>query len=216
MIGFCSKCHKAWKADTHLAVCQWCGKQAHCITSTMQRASRGIKSARRRRKQEQALYDPHAYDDIPDRWNMYLQVAEIMKRKVPDQEREDMKHDILVRLAERQINTKSLAYVVAKEAIIDYWRRERYRQTDSLDWEIIDSEGNKVKLIDTLQAHEQDFDNMAHAHKFIADLPLRLIKVATKKLAGYPLTKADHEYFRRFRKDQKQLRLKLEYEGKGE
>lgn len=195
-------------------MCQWCGKQATCLTSDVARPS-GFKASRRRRKQKQAYDDCHAYDDLPDPWRMYAQVAEMMKRKVPDQDRDDISQDIIARLAKRQINTKSLAYVVAKEAIVDYWRRERYRQMDSLDWEIIDTEGNKVRLLDTLQAHEQDFEQLAFTRELLANMPMRLIKVATKKLAGYPLTKAEHEYLRYYRKDQKQLRLKLEYEGKG-
>ena len=160
------------------------------------------------------MYDPHAYDELPERWRMYAEVAEVMKHKVADRYRDDIRQEIITRCAEREVRYKGFAFVVAKQAIVDNWRRERYRQMDSLEWEVTDNEGNKVRLIDTLQAHEQDFNELAYAHQLLADLPVRLIKVATKKLAGYPLTKAEHEYFRRFRKDQKQLRLKLVWQGK--
>ena len=215
MTGFCSKCHKVWTAEAVQAVCQWCGKQATCLSSDTGRRPGFLKAIRRRRKQKQVYDDSQAYNELPDRWGMYAQVAEVMKRKVPDQDRGDMKHDIIVRLVNRDVNTKSLAYVVAKEAIVDYWRHERYRQVDSLDWEIIDTEGNTVRLVDTLQAHEKDFEQLDFARELLANMPVRLIKVATKKIAGYPMTRTEYEYLRRYRKDQKQLRLKLEYEGKG-
>lgn len=212
MTGFCSKCHKVWTAETSQAVCQWCGKQASCLTGDARRPSRF--GSKRRRKQKQAD-NSQACDELPDPWRMYAQVAEMMKRKVPDKDRDDISQEIITRCAGRHVRYRGFAITVAKQAIVDHWRRERYRQMESLDWEVVDTEGNTVRLIDTLQAHEEDFDKLIFAHQLLADLPVRLIKVATKKVAGYPLSKAEHEYWRRFRKDQKQLRLKLEYEGKG-
>lgn len=207
MTGFCSKCHKVWTADTAQAVCQWCGKQAICLTSDVRQPSGFLKATSRRRKQKQANDSP-AYDELPDPWSMYAQVAKMMKGKVPDQDQGDIQDEIIARCADRQVRYKGFAVTVAKQAIVDHWRRERYRQMASLDWEIVDTEGNKVKVIDTLQAHEQDFEELAFKRDLLANIPVRLIKIATKKVAGYPLTEADSKYLRRFRNDQKQLRLK--------
>lgn len=139
---------------------------------------------------------------------MYVEVAQKMKRKVPDREREDMSQDIICRLAQRQVQTKTLAYIVAKEATVDWWRKERYWQNlESLDCVVFDGEGNQVRVIDTLQANEPSLEELAFAKELLENMPTRLVKVAAKKVAGYPLTKAEYEYLRRYRKDQRQLKL---------
>ena len=146
------------------------------------------------------------------KWDMYIEVAEKMKRKVPDRERQDIRQEIITRLAEREVQTEALAYCIANATTVEYWRRERYRQMDSLDWVIFDPEGNPLRVIDILEAHEQDLADLAFSKELLANLPVRVVKIASRRLAGYPISKADHEYLRRFRLTRKtrQLRLALE------
>lgn len=141
-------------------------------------------------------------------WQMFADVATKMHLKVPYDHREDMRQEIIVRLAERDVKTKSLAYIVARQAIVDWWRHERYRlQTHMRDWEVFDSEGNSVPIVDLIQANEPDFESWLDAKEALSALPFKLVRLATKKVAGLALTKAEHEYLRRWRKDRQQLRL---------
>ena len=149
------------------------------------------------------------------KWQMYTEVAEKMKRKVPDRERQDTRQEIITTLAEKAIQTEALAYLEANKIVVDWWRKERYRNSlyskrmKSLDWIIFDKEGNPHKVIDTLEAFEHDLTELAFSKELLANMPVRLIKVASKHLAGYPMTRAEARYLQRWRKQNQQLRLQL-------
>jgi len=143
------------------------------------------------------------------KWDMYSEVAEKMKRKVPDPERQDIKQEIITRLAERDCQTEALAYCIANETTVEYWRRERYRQMDSLDWLIFDPEGNPLRVIDILEAHEANLDDLAFSKELLANLPVRVVKIASRRLAGYPISRADAKYLERWRINSKTKQLRL-------
>jgi len=79
------------------------------------------------------------------------------------------------------------------------------RPIQSLDSEATDSEGNTVRLIDTLaDDHAIDLDLWLDASTFKLGCPDRLVQLAVKRHKGIPLNQIDQRYFTRQR--QKELK----------
>lgn len=75
------------------------------------------------------------------------------------------------------------------------------RAIQSLDTEIEDTEGNRVRLMDTVADDKAiDLDLKLEASDWLLGCPMRLIEIATKKLDGKPLTAKDRQYLSRFRR----------------
>jgi hypothetical protein len=82
------------------------------------------------------------------------------------------------------------------------------RPVERLDGEIIDPEGYKVKLLDTVASDRaEDMPERWYDIKKLTEaLPLRLTEIAYKKLEGQALSDADRKYLYRYRKtEQKAL-----------
>ena len=82
------------------------------------------------------------------------------------------------------------------------------RPIQSLDSEVTDSEGNRVRLIDTV-ATESPLDlpdKWYDLTSWLLGCPTRLIDIANKKLEGKPLSSKDRMYLSRYRhREQKRL-----------
>ena len=79
------------------------------------------------------------------------------------------------------------------------------RPVQSLDSEVTDSEGNRVRLMDTLADDKAiDLDQWLDAKTFRLGCPDRLIQLAVKRRKGIPLNQTDQRYFTRQR--QKELK----------
>jgi hypothetical protein len=95
---------------------------------------RSFKSSRRRsRKQPDA--NGNGYDHLDGEWAQWYHTAQRFENKVPAQDREDLRHNIIVRLADvskRNALTLPACYRVASYCVADYWRNH-FKLTNGLD-----------------------------------------------------------------------------------
>jgi len=241
--GHCSRCGKIWTLNTGQGVCQWCGKPASCQTTTTK--PRHIKS-RSNGRRKQANGNGNGYDQLDGEWLPYYKVARTYEHRIPLQDREDFRHDVMIELdrAHKRDN-KPLpllrAYRIASLTVALYYRNlNRYatrvcivngypiephckackshtdsprcawlaiRPVERLDGEVVDPEGYRVKLLDTVaDDHAIDLDAWLDAKTFRLGCPLRLIEVAERRKNGIPLNNADKLYLGKWRKrEQKRL-----------
>jgi len=141
-------------------------------------------------------------------WQKYIAIAERFQHKARAQDREDLRHSIILRLAEvAQRNghkpfTEWAMLRVASYVVMEYWHAEkRNGKVVSLDTVIDDGEGNTVALIDTLADDKAiDLDAWLDAKTWLLGCPRRLVQIAHKKANGIALTWADHKYIERYRR----------------
>jgi hypothetical protein len=82
------------------------------------------------------------------------------------------------------------------------------RRVERLDGQIIDSEGYRVRLLDTVASDRAEDmpDKWYDLKKLSEALPLRLAEIAYKRIDGKPLSWKDWKYLQRYRKkEQKSL-----------
>jgi hypothetical protein len=126
MTGHCSKCGKIWTLETRQGVCQWCDQLAVCQSSTAK--PRSIKSRSNGRKR-QAPTNGNGYDQLDGEWLEWYQVAKLYERKVPYQDRADIRHTIILELAQARAKTTEpiplyRAYRIASYMVADYYRQQ--------------------------------------------------------------------------------------------
>ena len=147
-------------------------------------------------------------------WQEYTAIAERFQHKAKPQDREDLKHDIILRLAEVASNNGHKPFTewamlrVASYVVMEYWHAEkRNGKVVSLDRVIDDGEGNTATLIDTLADDKAiDLDAWLEARIWLLGCPQRLVQIAHKRANGIALEGKDKEYLRRFRlREQKSL-----------
>jgi len=147
-------------------------------------------------------------------WEKYITIADRFQHKARFQDREDLKHNIVVRLAEvAQRNghkpfTEGAMVRVASFVVLEYWHGEkRNGKVISLNTGTDDGEGNTVELIDTIaDDHAIDLEAWVDARTWLLGCPKRLITIAHKRVNGVALTNEEHQYLWRFRqKEQKRL-----------
>ena len=131
--GHCSRCGKIWVLNERQGVCPWCGKSANC--QTLKTKPRRVKSSRRR-KQRQDDHNGNGYDQLPEPFLAYYNVALPIANSVPD--REDLLHTIISNLADagrsngHKPDNHSWMYRIASLTKAQYWR-DYYRQINGLD-----------------------------------------------------------------------------------
>ncbi|MBA7553463.1 hypothetical protein ES705_46054 [subsurface metagenome] len=121
MVGHCSKCHKIWTLEAKRGICQWCGQQAYCQTTTT--LARLPKSSSQQTQRQPAI--DKGYNQLEGKWLTYYKVAVKFLRKVDSQEREDLLHTIILNLAIADENgdrpdTTSWMYGVAHFTVFDF------------------------------------------------------------------------------------------------
>jgi len=130
--GHCSRCGKIWVLNQRQGVCPWCGHLAICQSS--QTKPRRVKS-RSNRKPKQANGYGHGYDQLPEPYLAYYNVALPIANSVPD--REDLLHTIISNLADagrsngHKPDNNSWMYRIASFTKAQYWR-EHYKRTNGL------------------------------------------------------------------------------------
>jgi len=93
--------------------------------SLIGRKGRSIKTRTRRKPQETT---PPDYGGLAGEWERYYRVAEVFERKAIDQDRGDLRHNILLELAtaQRRNGDKPLSdptlYRIGRYVVADYWR----------------------------------------------------------------------------------------------
>ena len=182
-----------------------------------------------------------SYSQLTGDWLDWLEIARRYERKVPRQDRLDVRHNILIELYRaRQRDKKPLPMLracrIASLTVALYWREQnkantrvcvfngyatephckacRYRPKDgkcaylgirpvqSLDAETTDSEGHRVRLLDTV-ATDKALDLppvWTDLTSWLLGCPTRLVDIANKKLDGKPLSGSDRKYLCKWRK----------------
>jgi hypothetical protein len=147
-------------------------------------------------------------------WDKYSAVAERFQYKAKYEDREDLRHNIIVRLAElAQRNghkpfTEGAMVRVASYVVMEYWHSEkRNGRLISLNTEIDDGEGDTIELIDTVADDNAiDLEAWVDARVWLLGCPKRLVGIAHKRAMGIALDAKEKMYLGRFRrKEQKRL-----------
>ena len=176
-------------------------------------------------------------------WQQYIEIADKFQHKARYDDREDLRQEIIVRLAEADRNNGhkpdnlSWAYRIASLTVAQYWCDYYYRlngidcahcsnrqrkackankelnggrncpraiEVESLNKPIALPDGNLTELGDLLADDNAiDLEAWQDAKTWLYRAPLRLVKIAYKKVSGLPLTAAESRYF--YKKRQKVL-----------
>ena len=143
-------------------------------------------------------------------WEKYMEIAGNFQHKARFEDREDLRQNIMLRLAEvastktEPLTTPAMLRV-ASYVTIEYWRDLKRQPTIfSLNDTIDDGDGNNVELLETLADDQAiDLEAWVDARTWLMGCPRRLVKIALKKVMGKPLEKNDQKYLERYR--QKEL-----------
>jgi hypothetical protein len=147
-------------------------------------------------------------------WDKYSAVADRFQHKARFEDRGDLRHNIIIRLAEvAQRNghkpfTEGAMVRVASYVVMEYWHTEkRNGKIISLNSKIDDGEGDTIELIDTIADDNAiDLEAWVDARVWLLGCPKRLVGIAHKRLKGVALTNEEHQYLWRIRqKEQKRL-----------
>ena len=141
-------------------------------------------------------------------WEKYSQIADRFQHKARYQDKEDLRHDIIVRLAEvaDRNGDKPLSELsmlrVGSYVVMEYWRQEK-RQLAwlSLNEDIEDDEGNSVELWETLaDDNAVDLEAWLDDKRWLLGCPRRLVRIAKKKgKHEQPLSPKERKYLQRYR-----------------
>ena len=158
--------------------------------------------------------DPLSYEALDGEWRQWYAVAHRFERKVPAQDRGDIRHSIILELAlaRRRDGDKPFSQAmmcrVASFVVADYWRKEKRKPTIfSLDHRIEDGDGNGTELIETVADDRAiDLDAWLDAGTWLLGCPRRLVQIAHKRQRQEPLSQYERLYLCRFRqREQKRL-----------
>ena len=149
-------------------------------------------------------------------WTNYIVVADRFQSKVPYQEREDIKQDIILRLA--QVDAKRNGNGPLSEAgmmrtasfvIKEYWRDLKRKPTTlSLNNSKADNDenGHCPEFWETLADDNAiDLESWLDANLWLHSCPKRLIEIAHKRIAGIALDCNERQYLKRYRPKAKQM-----------
>ena len=148
--------------------------------------------------------------DLDGHWRKWAQIARRFERKAEYQDREELRHRIILQLANVAVRyslegkplTEGGIIRVAVYTVKAYWRdRRKYARVASLNSVVGDNEGNEEELIDTIADDRAiDLEAWADARAFLMGCPTRLVEIANKRASGVRLTTTEQSYLSRFRK----------------
>jgi hypothetical protein len=145
-------------------------------------------------------------------WNKYIEIASKFQYKAKPEDRQDLKQEIIVKLAEIASNNghepfnEGAMVRVASYTVMSYWR-DLMRKPTTLSINGDNNNGNDdtAELWQTLADDKAiDLEAWQDAKRWLLGCPKRLVKIAYKRYIGKTLDKKDSRYFERFR--QKELR----------
>ena len=140
-------------------------------------------------------------------WQKYSQIADRFQHKVRFQDRQDVEHDIIVRLAEvanrngdKPFSEMSMLRV-GSYVVMEYWRQEKRQLTWlSLNEDIEDDDGDSIELLETLADDKAiDLEAWLDRKTWLLGCRRRLVRIAWKKVYGKPLTHKEQMYLNRYR-----------------
>jgi len=143
-------------------------------------------------------------------WQKYIEIADKFQHKAKYQDREDLRQDIILRLAEVAGNnghkpfTEWAMYRVASYVAMSYWRDLMRLPTLTVTSETIeDSEGHETELYQMLADDRAiDLDNWQDAKTWRIGCPRQLVRIAYKKAIGKALNDKERQYLSRYRKSE--------------
>jgi hypothetical protein len=149
-------------------------------------------------------------------WSKYIEIANKFQRKAKPADRQDLRQNIILRLAEVETkyngNGNSLTeggmVRVASYTVLEYWREiMRLPPITSLNETVDDGDGNETEFYQMLADDKAiDIEAWLDAKQWLYRAPPRLVKIAYKKVSGLALTDSERHYLERFRKNgQKKL-----------
>ena len=135
-------------------------------------------------------------------WEKYVQVAQRFLHKAKPEDRDDLKQDIILRLAEVENNnghepfTEAKMMRVAGNVVKEYWHNlKRQPQIWSLNLAVEKGDGHPIELGETIADETAtDPDAWLDAKHFLACCPDRMVEVARRMVNHQPVTKADYSY----------------------
>jgi len=155
---------------------------------------------------------PLSYNRLTGDWLLYYAVAKRFEWKVPTQDKADVRHSIMMELADAQNRKGGLPlpeaamYRIASFEVADYWRKKK-RQPDlvSIDNEDADNDTGLASVLPDDSA--LDLDAWVDARTFLLSCPKRLIQIAYKRVNGVTLENRDLQYlwYWRHKGEQKKL-----------
>jgi len=142
-------------------------------------------------------------------WEKYSQIADRFQHKAKRQDREDLRQEIILRLAEVASNngyeplTEGAMVRVASYVVMSYWRDLMRKPTIlSLNYEIEDVDGDRTELWQTIADDKAiDLEAWLDARTWLLGCPKRLVQIAYKSVKGEALNNGERSYLKRFRKN---------------
>jgi len=154
-------------------------------------------------------------------WQKYIEIADKFQHKAKAADRQDLRQDIILRLAEVASNNghkpfnEGAMVRVASYTVMAYWRDLMRKPTIlSLNGELSDGDGDTAELWQTLADDKAiDLEAWQDARRWLLGCPKRLVKIAYKKVSGKAITKAEYSYLEYQRlKELKKYQKVLEFQ----
>ena len=151
-------------------------------------------------------------------WQKYIEIADKFQHRAKPADREDLRQDIILRLAEVASDnghkpvTEGAMVRVASYTVMAYWRDLMRKPTIfSLNSELDNGDGDTVELWQTLADDKAiDLDAWLDARVWLLGCPQRLVQIAVKRYSGKPLSDKDRQYWHRVQeKELKHYQLAL-------
>ena len=151
-------------------------------------------------------------------WQKYIEIADKFQHKAKAADRQDLRQDIILRLAEVASNNghkpfnEGAMVRVASYTVMAYWRDLMRKPTIlSLNGELSDGDGDTAELWQTLADDRAiDLEAWLDAKRWLLGCPKALVRIACKRYAGKPLKWSDYKYLERYRqKEAKKYQLAL-------
>ena len=143
-------------------------------------------------------------------WGKYMEIADKFQRKARYEDREDLRQNIILRLAEVELKYNGSGRTlsdggmvrVASYTVMEYWRGiMRLAPIASLNEVVDDGDGNETEFYHMLADDKAiDVEDWLNARLWLYKAPFRLVKIAYKKVAGYPLSDGERNYLYQQRK----------------
>lgn len=140
-------------------------------------------------------------------WDKFAEIAQKFERKAKYQDREDLRQDIIVRLAEVERNnghkpfTEGAMVRVASYVVMEYWHNIKRKPTTlSLNHKLEDGNGHATEVWESLADDKAiDLEAWMDAKTWLLGCPKRLVEIARKRASGNVLDETERRYFNRCR-----------------
>lgn len=147
-------------------------------------------------------------------WDKYIEIANRFQCKARFEDREDLKDNIILRLAELASNNGHKPFTewamlrVASYVVMEYWHGvKRNSNAVTLNTRIEDYEGDSVEMMDTLIDDKAlDLDAWLDARVWLLSCPRRLVEIARKRAKGKALDRKDRDYLS-YHRNKSQVKL---------